>query len=105
VIIELWGWPIRRPYPPSRRTSAIAAVSQGRPNNQIEFVALGPHPKPQFAWQDGYAAFSASASLVSAVVRDIQNQEAHHKPTSFDAKFIALLKKHGISFDPKFALG
>ena len=59
----------------------------------------------KFAWQEGYAAFSVSASLVPAVVRYIQNQEAHHKKMSFDAEFLALLKKHGVSFDPKFALG
>jgi putative transposase len=59
----------------------------------------------KFAWQEGYAAFSVSASLVPAVVRYIQNQEAHHKNMLFDAEFLALLKKHGVSFDPKFALG
>ena len=59
----------------------------------------------KFAWQEGYAAFSVSASLVPAVVRYIQNQEAHHKKMSFDAEFLALLKKHGVSFNPKFALG
>jgi putative transposase len=59
----------------------------------------------KFAWQEGYAAFSVSASLVPAVVRYIQNQEAHHKKMPFDAEFLALLKKHGVSFNPKFALG
>ena len=59
----------------------------------------------KFAWQEGYAAFSVSASLVPAVVRYIQNQEAHHKKMPFDAEFLALLKKHRVSFDPKFALG
>jgi putative transposase len=59
----------------------------------------------KFAWQEGYAAFSVSASLVPAVVRYIRNQEAHHKKMPFDAEFLALLKKHRVSFDPKFALG
>jgi putative transposase len=59
----------------------------------------------KFAWQEGYAAFSVSASLVPAVVRYIQNQEAHHRKIDFDAEFLAFLKKHGVSFDPKFVLG
>jgi putative transposase len=59
----------------------------------------------KFAWQEGYAAFSVSASLVPTVVRYIQNQEAHHRKMGFDAEFLALLKKHGVSFEPKFALG
>ena len=59
----------------------------------------------KFAWQENYAAFSVSASLVPAVVRYIQNQEAHHRKMGFDAEFVALLKKHGMAFDPKFMLG
>jgi putative transposase len=57
------------------------------------------------AWQQGYAAFSVSASIVPDVVRYIQNQEAHHRKMSFDEEFVALLKKHGVEFDPRFVFG
>jgi REP element-mobilizing transposase RayT len=59
----------------------------------------------KFAWQQGYGAFSVSSSIVPAVVRYIQNQEAHHKKMGFDAEFVALLKKQGMEFDPKFVFG
>jgi REP element-mobilizing transposase RayT len=59
----------------------------------------------KFAWQQGYAAFSVSASSVPKVVRYIQNQESHHKKMTFDAELVALLKKHGVEFDPKFVFG
>jgi putative transposase len=59
----------------------------------------------RFGWQQGYAAFSVSASLVPVVVRYIQNQGAHHRKMTFDAEFLAMLNKHGVEFDPKFALG
>lgn len=59
----------------------------------------------KFMWQENYAAFSVSASLVPTVVRYIQNQGAHHRKMHFDAEFIALLKKHGVNFDPKWVLG
>ncbi|HVS74941.1 MAG TPA: IS200/IS605 family transposase [Candidatus Acidoferrales bacterium] len=59
----------------------------------------------KLAWQRGYAAFSVSASIVPTVVRYIQNQEAHHRKMSFDEEFLALLKKHGLQFDPKFVFG
>jgi putative transposase len=39
-----------------------------------------------FAWQQGYAAFSVSASNVPAVVRYIQNQESHHKKMSISVE-------------------
>ncbi len=47
----------------------------------------------KFAWQENYAAFRVSASLVPTVLRDIQNQEAHHRKMRFDARFVILLKK------------
>jgi putative transposase len=59
----------------------------------------------KLAWQQEYAAFSVSASIVPDVVRYIQNQEAHHTKMSFDEEFVALLKKHGVEFDPKFIFG
>ncbi|MGA8143311.1 MAG: IS200/IS605 family transposase [Candidatus Acidiferrales bacterium] len=58
-----------------------------------------------FAWQQGYAAFSVSASNIPSVVRYIQSQESHHKKMNFDAEFLALLKKHGVKFDPNFVFG
>lgn len=59
----------------------------------------------KFTWQQGYAAFSVSASLVPRVVRYIQTQEAHHKKMSFEEELLALLKKHGVEFDPNFVFG
>jgi len=44
-------------------------------------------------------------AIVPAVVRYIENQEAHHRKMSFDEEFVALLKKHGVGFDPKFVFG
>lgn len=58
-----------------------------------------------FSLQAGYAAFSVSASIVPVVVRYIQNQEAHHKEMDFGAEFLAMLKKHGVEFDPRFVFG
>ncbi len=59
----------------------------------------------KFAWQEGYAAFSVSSSRVPEVVRYIQNQESHHRKMPFDEELVALLKKHGVEFDPKFVFG
>jgi putative transposase len=58
-----------------------------------------------FAWQQGYASFSVSASLLPAVVRYIRNQETHHRKMTFEDEFLALLRKHGVEYDPKFVLG
>lgn len=59
----------------------------------------------KFAWQEGYAAFSVSASSIPTVLRYIQNQASHHEKMTFDAELLALLKKHGVEYDPKFVFG
>ncbi|HEY2394221.1 MAG TPA: IS200/IS605 family transposase [Candidatus Angelobacter sp.] len=56
----------------------------------------------EFAWQEGYGAFSVSASNVDTVKRYIANQESHHRKTTFEQEFIAFLKKHKIDYDPKY---
>lgn len=65
---------------------------------------LGQHGI-DFAWQEGYGAFSVSASQLSSVREYIQNQAAHHQRRNFEEEFIALLKKSGVAYDPKYVLG
>jgi REP element-mobilizing transposase RayT len=59
----------------------------------------------RFDWQEGYGAFSVSASNLGRVERYIQNQAVHHKKITFEQEFIALLKKHRIEFDPRYVFG
>jgi len=46
-----------------------------------------------------------SSSNISAVIKYIDTQEAHHRKRGFEDEFIALLKKHRIPFDPKYVFG
>ena len=59
----------------------------------------------EFSWQEGYGAFSVSSSSLNAVIRYIQNQEAHHRKISFEEEFRAILKRHGVEQEPKYVLG
>ena len=58
-----------------------------------------------FAWQEGYGAFSVSASQTEDVIRYLENQREHHKKRSFDEEFLALLRRYGVSYDPAHVLG
>jgi putative transposase len=58
-----------------------------------------------FSRQEGYGAFSVSSSNLDQVIRYIENQEANHRKTSFEDEFRALLRKHGVEYDPKFIFG
>jgi putative transposase len=58
-----------------------------------------------FAWQEGYAAFSVSASQREGVRRYIENQAEHHRRRTFEDEFVALLQKSGVKYDPHFVFG
>ena len=59
----------------------------------------------KFSWQEGYGAFSVSSSNLDAVVRYIRNQQARHQKISFEAKYRAILQKHGLEYDARFVFG
>lgn len=50
-----------------------------------------------FAWQQGYGAFSVSASNCQAVVEYIGRQAEHHRKRTFEEEFRDFLRKHGIA--------
>jgi hypothetical protein len=56
----------------------------------------------RFAWQTGYAAFSASHSAVEPLTRYIAAQEEHHRRMTFQEEFLLLLRKHGIEYDERY---
>ena len=58
-----------------------------------------------FAWQEGYAAFSIGQSQLEAVVQYVKTQEEHHRKHGFEAEFLSLLAKHRVAYDPKYVFG
>ena len=55
-----------------------------------------------FAWQEGYSAFTVSASAREAVQHYIANQEEHHRVRSFHEELVEMLKRAGVDYDPKY---
>jgi REP element-mobilizing transposase RayT len=55
-----------------------------------------------FAWQEGYSAFSVSPTARSAVQNYIRNQEEHHRIKTHKEELVELLEKAGVAFDPKY---
>lgn len=55
----------------------------------------------EFAWQEGYAAFSVSKSQEDAVRRYIVGQREHHAKEDFKSELLRLLRAHSIEFDER----
>jgi len=57
-----------------------------------------------FAWQEGYGAFTIGVSQIDQTKIYITNQEDHHRKKTFREEFIDLLNYHGIEFEEKYLL-
>jgi putative transposase len=60
---------------------------------------IGVH---NFAWQEGYGAFTVSASQCETVRRYIEQQEEHHRSRTFREEYLELLQRHTIKFDERY---
>ena len=58
--------------------------------------------EPDFGWQDGYSAFSVSATSRGSVNRYIANQAQHHRQLRFRDELVSMLRQAGVEFDERF---
>jgi putative transposase len=56
----------------------------------------------KFEWQEGYGAFSVSASQVKKTIAYINGQKEHHRKRTFKEEFLQLLDKHGVAYDLRY---
>ena len=55
-----------------------------------------------FAWQEGYGAFTVSGSQREQVRDYIARQEDHHKTRTFQEEYVEFLLRHGVDYDERF---
>jgi REP element-mobilizing transposase RayT len=55
-----------------------------------------------FAWQEGYAGFTVSATARAAVREYIAEQEEHHRRKTFREELVEVLERAGIEYDPRY---
>jgi REP-associated tyrosine transposase len=85
--------------PPTIAPSKIAQLVKGGSSAWIHdtFRELA-----DFAWQDGYGAFTVSKSSVPNVATYIANQREHHQTMTFQDEYRLTLVRHGIEFDERY---
>lgn len=55
-----------------------------------------------FAWQEGYGAFTVSAPDLEKVKQYVLQQEEHHRGRSFQEEYVAMLKRGLVEYDDRF---
>ncbi|HMG35085.1 MAG TPA: IS200/IS605 family transposase [Blastocatellia bacterium] len=78
-----------------RATHCLAKVLQDLKQTSSEWVhaRIGVY---KFFWEEGYGAFTVSASGISTVKEFILRQEERHQRRSFQDEYAALLARSGI---------
>lgn len=84
---------------PDESVSNLMRVVKSKSSKWVhsEFPAMR-----EFAWQEGYSAFSVSKSQENAVKQYIANQAEHHRKEDFKSELLRLLRAHGIEFDERY---
>jgi REP-associated tyrosine transposase len=78
------------------RTISVAKAVQLLKSGSSKWVHENFPGSRNFAWQEGYGAFSVGVSQTATTVRYIKEQAEHHKRISFADELKRFLLVHGI---------
>ena len=80
-------------------TSNVVEEIKRRSSRWIKTISPYYH---SFAWQNGYAAFSVSQSVVDATLAYIKNQRQHHHKTSFADEYRKFLELYKVEYNENY---
>jgi putative transposase len=81
---------------------ALANLVRDIKAESSSFINKNKWVRGRFSWQEGYGAFSYGHSQLDTIIRYIQNQEQHHKRSSFKSEYLTLLRRFDIAFEEKY---
>lgn len=85
----------------SKDTCISHVVEEVKRNSSRWLKTIAPYYKT-FSWQNGYAAFSVSQSVVERTLEYISNQKEHHKRVSFADEYRSFLQLYNVKFDERY---
>ena len=85
------------------KTLMIADLIREVKRDSSKWVKEQDRALAQFAWQNGYGAFSVSPTHVAPLKQYIADQEKHHASESYQEEFRRLCKKYGVELDERYA--
>jgi REP element-mobilizing transposase RayT len=85
------------------KTLDVAALIRELKRDSSKWLKEQKPALRDFAWQNGYGAFSISPSHLEQLTHYIANQQEHHRAESFQEEFRRLCAKYGIALDERYA--
>jgi REP element-mobilizing transposase RayT len=83
-------------------TMSVAKAIQLLKGGSSKWVHDNSPGYQKFSWQEGYGAFSVSASQKDKTIAYIRGQKEHHRRRTFQDEFLEFLDKHGVEYDPRY---
>lgn len=84
------------------RTEMISDFIGHIKRNATKWIHRKGDAYKEFAWQDGYGAFSIGYSQMGSVIDYIDRQKEHHQKLTFQEEYKLVLQKYNINFDEKY---
>jgi REP element-mobilizing transposase RayT len=79
-------------------TLSVAKSIQLLKGNSSKWIHDTFKERQEFAWQEGYGAFSIGISGVADTTKYIQSQSEHHRKATFKDELETFLKRHGMEY-------
>jgi len=86
-------------FRPNQSLSDLMRIVKGESSEWINKERLN---KSIFRWQEGYGAFSYSRSQIKTVALYVENQEDHHRKTTFLQEYKKFLEHFEVEFDEQY---
>lgn len=84
------------------RTLAISKLVEDIKASSSKWLKTKGERYVDFAWQNGYGAFSIGQSQLPDLRQYIANQRDHHRRLSFQDEFRQMLAKYEVDFDERY---
>ena len=84
------------------RTMAISTLLEEIKTSSSKWIKTKGDKYADFAWQNGYGAFSIGQSQLPDLIRYIANQREHHRRLSFQDEYRQILAKYGVEYDEQY---
>lgn len=88
----------------SKTTTLSKTISEAKTGTSKWLKGLSP-ALSEFAWQEGFGAFSVSPKDLDSVIGYIDRQEDHHRKVTFQDEFRKFLKQYGVEYDENYVWG
>jgi putative transposase len=84
------------------RTVTIADLLGSIKADSSKWIKSRGRGLPDFAWQNGYGAFSIGQSQSASVRAYIAGQKEHHRARTFQEEFLEFLRRYEVEFDQRY---